>query len=266
MEIGNSVRIFAKPTSSGGLTLRSAVSISFRRSIIIFIMPSIRTCCVPNCGQAEKEGVILHQFPKSRDKKNEWLKRIFGTIGNIPPNSVICGKHFEITSYYKTKKLLPNAVPSLLLNYKRITRFQEGAEVQSVVHCKREKRTLLGETPEITTQQELAMERTIKTEVESDYEVNDCIKTESFFEAEDVPLIEVKTEISDIKTELESSQPRFILRATSVSPEHMHGSRNLVNEEIDNCKKRIHVLEQIQLRQSKKITQLENLLRHYTNK
>ncbi|XP_044258736.1 uncharacterized protein LOC123007480 [Tribolium madens] len=140
----------------------------------------------------------------------------------------------------------------------------EAPEVMYEMHCEQEKRSS-AETPEITTP-ELAMDRTIKTEVESDYETDGCIKTESFFEAEDDPLIEVKTEILDIKTELESSQPRFISRATSVSPDHMHGSRNLINEQINKHKNRIKVLEQIRLRQSKKIKELENLLQYYTNK
>ncbi|XP_044258801.1 uncharacterized protein LOC123007509 isoform X2 [Tribolium madens] len=132
--------------------------------------------------------------------------------------------------------------------------YYEAAEVMPEVPCKREKRSSSTETS--STSEMITQQLAIKTEVVSDNEIDSCTKIEQFFdEVEDNTLIEVKTEISDV--ELES---RFISRATSVSPDHMHES-----EEIIKCRKKIEDLEQIRQRQSKKIRELENLLRYYTS-
>ncbi|CAK1587665.1 unnamed protein product [Parnassius mnemosyne] len=82
-----------------------------------------KRCCVPNCSKNQSDNVILHIFPnpsKQADRFRSWVYAIGGDILAMKDDNIfkyrrVCHLHFESKYYTWSKRLAPNAVPTLHL-------------------------------------------------------------------------------------------------------------------------------------------------------
>ncbi|KAI8424053.1 hypothetical protein MSG28_002683 [Choristoneura fumiferana] len=91
---------------------------------LILVTMSGKKCCVPNCDKSRADDVILHVFPnpdKDFNRFNTWTNAIGGHVSSLNPHTVfdcrrVCHLHFEPRYHTRSKRLSPNAVPTLHLS------------------------------------------------------------------------------------------------------------------------------------------------------
>ncbi|XP_022831310.1 uncharacterized protein LOC111359841 isoform X4 [Spodoptera litura] len=91
-------------------------------ALLTWIMTaSGRGCCVPWCDKTRKDATVLHSFPnpdKDMARYNEWTRAIGTSVSSLDPQYVfrnrrVCHAHFETKYLTWSRRLSPDAVPTL---------------------------------------------------------------------------------------------------------------------------------------------------------
>ncbi|KAG8173931.1 hypothetical protein JTE90_014540 [Oedothorax gibbosus] len=189
-------------------------------------------------------GITFHRFPKEEILRKEWAKAVKRDNWNPSKHSVLCSEHFEESDFDKCSTfrvyLKPNVVPSVFKAFPK--------HLQKVKHTRR------------PIHRQLSLEKVKAHERANASTIciaTDCIDDDS----ESVPVLQAG---NSSEVQLEETNASVSEGQTEVAC--LKRKLEVAEASVQNCKKKIKLLQQTNRRNQKKISDLKSLMKECKNK